>query len=196
MRKPNIFSHMMRWGLLSGTVLALLYSIVVVQVIFDFNIFFLEGWLLLLCILFGGIPGVIIGFLNAVAQYHFQRDSIEPFTLEFIQGNYRRVYFETFLFTMLVGLGMSSFSWLNSDLIEIFILDGLFPSFIAASAATYAAHRYLVRLQYYYEQGGKTKRKEKPKYDIQRLMDDEEQFNAEERRDRVSEADSRQRTKS
>lgn len=176
MRKSNVFWDMMGWGLISGIITA---QMIVMIVFWALTLGFSGGATRLefIPLFWGSLPygipigiisGVMLGFLVALPIWFILRNTSQ----DDIQANRLKVYAVTFMLATLGGLGMTSFVWL--DALSFFFITGLFPSLIAAIILTYAAHRYLLRLSRYYEQEGKTKRKGKPKHDIQRLMDDTE----------------------
>jgi len=143
--KPNPVLHMMKWGAGSGFILALLYMILVLSsssigggLAVLANPFF---WML--AVMYGVIPGLIMGFFIGFMLRSLLLTVPIPFTKADMQSKRVEVYGWTFVLTLFMSLMMIFFFF--GSLSEWLLLGT--PALIAASASTYAAHRYMYRLR-------------------------------------------------
>jgi hypothetical protein len=181
MNKPNIFWHMMGWGFVSGSIS--FYLLIAWPIsngtYWDFvPILDLQIWIIGLAIILGGVTSSILSIFTALAiRYELWRS-----TKIAAQSIYATVFLINSIITLMLLIFVFS--------LDMPLLLYIVPSLSFILLGTYAAHRYLDRLQRYYEQGGKEKRKSKPKHDMNRLEDKE---NIEEASIIEVENDSRQR---
>lgn len=147
--KPNAIWHMVKWGMGSGLILAVLFIFSLVTFFGDISTadalaaLFNPALWLLSCI-FGAIPGAILGFIEGIILEHLTY--VAPMnTKADIERQRFAVYLAIFLTTFLGGLFLMA-TFLFTDTFIVFI-----PPLIAAVAATYAAHRYLFRLRLWSE---------------------------------------------
>ena len=171
MKKPNIFWHMIRWGFVSGTILGVVYLVMLETQVFDAIkiLTYLDIWIF--AAIFGG--GIVLGFVDAVLLWFLIRFLPQILKSDLTQSDRFSVYAMILIIACNGWIG-----WLYLDSIATGIryfsdmrLFSLYPSLLGAMGATFAAHRYLVHLHLYYEQGDKEKRKTKPKHDMSHLED-------------------------
>lgn len=165
-KRPNPFWHMMTWGLSSGFILALSFIVVLLD-FFDagFNNWieiFLSPFIYFLAFVFGGVPGSIMGFFLGLTLWRMLRNVDLPFTKTDMNRKRRVIYGATFSITILLSFFMLSI--LVGGFLDFLTL---IPPFIAATAATYVAHRYMYRLRLW--SGGIDNRKSKAKNDAEAL---------------------------
>lgn len=142
--KPEPITHMITWGMLSGFVLALLYAVWLANAGVLTSVGFLLNpiaWIFAFG--YGAFPGGVMGILVGWFIKQFTADAT---TANALQETRLPVYLVAFFLT----LGIASA--LVAPLLNIFALWVLiFPPFIAATASTYAAHRYLFQQRLYLE---------------------------------------------
>lgn len=168
-KRPNPLWHMMTWGLSSGFILALSYIIILID-FFDGELGDLFSFLpliLWLAVVFGGVPGVVMGFFLGLALWGMLRNSPMPFTKTDMNRKRPAVYGIIFSITLFPSLIITSLiidlDFLGSDF-DVFLW---IPPFIAGIAATYVAHRYMYTLCL--SSGGIDSRKSKAKNEAEAL---------------------------
>ncbi|MEM9952726.1 MAG: hypothetical protein AAF846_14055 [Chloroflexota bacterium] len=176
LERPNIHTHMAKWGLLSGTVLAVLLM-TFLSSLDGFGgliaLIFPPVWILGL--FFGGIPGTILGAIEA----SFIKQYLDDAPLDFNKDDMRHYRSSVYRAAGFVPIAMHIFlslfvamlaGFLGSGLVYFFVFG--VPTLIASAASIYAAHRYMFRLRLHGMRliGGQSHRKEHY-YDTTRLED-------------------------
>ncbi len=154
--RPNLFWHMMSWGLSSGFVLGLSFVIIMINfgdMSFDDVLFYAP--IMVLFVFITSIAGVITGFFLAMILRNLLMYVSLPLTKAQMNQHRISVYGWTFISTFLVYILVA----LPSGHIVVFTLSPL----IAAIAASYVAHRYMYRLRLW--SGGMEHRKSRAKND-------------------------------
>ena len=170
MRKPRLIEYMMVWGLLGGTLLAQLFFVILTAVPSSITeMFFMYSFMCVLAFILGGIPTYLLGLLKTLAIRLLIGDAPIHSDYQDMKTYRLRVYALSFSTIIL----SSSLLYFGSRSAAV-SLGVVLYLFLIVAMLTYAVHRYLLRLQRYYEQAGKSKRKGKPKHEVQRLMDDVE----------------------
>jgi hypothetical protein len=155
MRKPNAIWHMIRWGIGSGTILAMLYIIFMGGLgsnvgVFDILKLLIEPSFWWISFIVGGGAGAILGLLDGLMLWALTRKSSRPFTRATMQAIRYRIYGAVGITTTIAGFMLTALVFGSSGFYYTgFLL--LFPPFIAGIAAAYAAHRYLFRLRLWSE---------------------------------------------
>lgn len=179
-KQPSLFWHMVKWGLMSGTILAALF-ITFISALFDS--FSGVGLLLnpstwFFSFMFGGLVGVFLGAIEATVIQGRVRSLPRPFTkvamLNHRFGIYSRAFIVPLVAHLLISLTIMILGDTEWGFFYGFIIG--IPIIIASIASVYAVHRYLFRLRLYDMQNsdGIGKRKHKAKNDaLVNLLDDE-----------------------
>ncbi|MEL6407122.1 MAG: hypothetical protein AAFR81_22305 [Chloroflexota bacterium] len=159
LKRPSVYKHMMSWGLVSGYFLAWAFTMLFGRVENTFSVMEMLSSLIIgfpLFALFGAIPGVFMSVLIASGMWHWLDEP--PFTLQL--GAKIRIFVATFIMMLILLFlpALLAFSFDNTNVAFIFLT----PPLIASVAATYAAHRYVVRLRrwakFAHDNGEKLKR--------------------------------------
>lgn len=177
-KKPGVFWHMMSWGAVSGTILGTLF--LMFFLLFGASIGEVFSGLLILLIpalIFGGIPGAIIGFIESFFAKRALRDIPEPFTKDDMKDRRWALYRAVFPVPIAFSIILSSFLWFMSG--EALVILGYWfifgiPTIIASIASAYVAHRYLFRLRLWSEKHYARKPKAKnSQIDVNHLLEHE-----------------------
>jgi hypothetical protein len=172
MKHPNAIWHMIRWGFVSGTILAMLFIAFHASLSSPtsaelLKIFF-EPFFWMIALVSGGGAGLILGFIDGVLLLQMTRDVYLPFTQEEMHAVRYKIY-SVIGITSIIGF----YLWIlfAEKSIRVRFTDslGFSTPFIAGIAATYAAHRYLFRLRLWSKKAYEN-RKEKVK-NSERLED-------------------------
>ena len=179
-KQPSLFWHMVKWGLLSGTVLSVLFITFIYGLFDDFNslIVLLNPAIWFLTFFFSGFVGGFLGAIEAtIIQAHIQALP-RPFTkvamLNHRFGIYGRAFIVPLVAHLLISLTIMILGDTEWGFFYGFIIG--IPIIIASIASVYAVHRYLFRLRLYDMQNSDVigKRKHKAKNDaLVNLLDDE-----------------------
>ena len=176
MERPSIFWHMIRWGFLSGTILAVLYSAAFRNDVFEAIDILTDPFTWYFSMWFGGIQGVILGLVDAIALKFLVRRFPRPFTNDAMKSSRFKVYTLVFILTLIVAFIPIVLMWLAINYQGGNIVSNLWfelpPPFIAATAAVYATHRYLFQLRRWDERADDEQRLAMPKQDTNHLVDD------------------------
>ncbi len=171
-KRPNSVLHMVLWGIGGGFILVPAYVVLFIDIVDliccggnDLNGLRLlsqpELWNWTL--LFGVIPGGLIGAILGLNLWNIMRKLDKPLTRDKILDNRSEVYVSSFVFTIIISF------------IIVVILDEIsvfssIPPFLVAIFATYAAHRYMFRLRLWAEKSSKSKSKNTD-IDVSRLAE-------------------------
>lgn len=162
--KPNPIWHMLKWGMGSGVILAMLFG-AMLTLIYLVNLppesltissIFLSAVLLLFGgFFFGVIAGLILGIVDGFfLSYIVVRNTAPPYTQSAKNIHYIVAYISIFILNLFMGISL---------LLQIFGVDAIFiwtiPPLIAAITGVYATDSYLKRLHTWASQFEKPKRK-------------------------------------
>ena len=177
--RPGALWYMLKWGLFSGYSVGLLFSPFLVEfypprgwegipITILLWIFFAGGIVAWLGIILGFINGILLNFLTAGISPQFITEDIHS-RRKFI---YPMVFFIPVIFLLHLFGEIDLTRWSETGFSRAELVN-LIPLPVISGVLTYAAHRYLLKL----EQWGKSLdlRKSKAKNDdYHRLTDDEE----------------------
>ena len=154
MNKPTSpITHMVAWGFVSGTILAMLYIAFIESFAYptsaEFLRFFFDPFFWLISVMVGGGSGLLLGFFAGLALENLMYLTPIPFTRTDMNDIRYKVYRQLGLVTTIGGFVLS-FGFFNQALFSMWFLL-IFPPFIAGIAAAYAGHRYLFRLRLWSE---------------------------------------------
>jgi hypothetical protein len=153
MNKPSSpITHMVTWGFVSGTILAMLYIAFIMSLYStsaELLRVFLDPFFWFISIAFGGGAGVILGFFAGLALEGLVYDAPTPFTRADMNTLRYKVYRQLGSVGTIGGFVLS-FGFFNQALFSMWF-PLIFPPFIAGIAAAYAGHRYLFRLRLWSE---------------------------------------------
>jgi hypothetical protein len=155
--KPEVSEHMIRWGVWSGTVLAVLYQAFFFgwkQDISELFFILTNPVFWAIGLVFAGLPGGIIGWIDGRLLRKLLHDAPLPFSRRAMQSYQTPVYLGLGLLTTLLAFVLLMPAALLS-LIPYHKLPDLIglvaPAPIAGIAAAYAGHRYLFALRLWSE---------------------------------------------
>jgi hypothetical protein len=153
MHKPSPLWHMIRWGFVSGTILAMLYMVFLLGLgsasLIELLTIFFQPFLWVLSLLFGGIPGAVLGFVDGLILGSLLDDVPIPFSRADMKAVRMKVYIPLAVVTTIGGFIIPWGIFYDSMAYLWFLL--FVPPFIAGIAAAYAGHRYLFRLRLWSE---------------------------------------------
>lgn len=104
MQKPNAFIHMILWGFITGTISGFAYPLLMVS----FGIDFAWESLLMMAVLYGALPGLVMGAICGGMIHYFLRD-IEEETFD-KQAEKSRKWVAAFAFFGTTIFMMAAFS--------------------------------------------------------------------------------------
>jgi MFS family permease len=149
MHKPSPLWHMIRWGSVSGTILAMLYMVFILGLgsasLVDLLSVFFQPFLWALSLLFGGVPGAILGFVDGMVLRSLVADAPMPFTRAEMNAVRYKVYAWLGIVTTIGGFVIPWLIFYEAMAYVWFLL--FVPPIIAGIAAAYAGHRYLFALR-------------------------------------------------
>ena len=181
-KKPGAFWHMMSWGVVSGTILGALF-LMFFLLLDNLSISEVLGALPFLGffgLIFGGVPGAILGLIEAFFVENSLSDIPDPFTKEDMKDRRWSVYWSVFPVPIVASIILSLLFWfIGGDALGALIYWFIFgiPTIIASIASAYVAHRYMFRLRLWSE--SRYARKPKMKNELQdtsRLLDNYENY--------------------
>lgn len=177
--RPEPISHMLEWGMLSGSLLCILYLALTVG--FSSPRHLLDpGFLIALLFsayMIGNGLGMILGLIDGIILKFLMRGTPPEFTGEEINSRRNNIYLVLLVIPIIINLILIAPGYINSNFNPEFLplnwtyfFYSAMPSMIAACASIYVANRYLFRLQDWHK--AQDSRKSKIKNEVyHRLMD-------------------------
>lgn len=167
--KPKPLSHMVRWHYFSSiiSIMGSFFLALTLVTLTEFfygrfsfveisAVFFVATIVgIVTSFVFGTIIGWILGLINGALLWVFTRQVTFPYTATDMKYQQRYIYPSMFIATFLVTIFILTNSYNEMNIVFSII------SVIAAIIATYAAHRYLLRLHTWSKQFDVRKRKAK-----------------------------------
>jgi hypothetical protein len=159
MQKPNAILHMTGYGIIYGLLLAMLFiwSILMLNMRgAGMPLPQLFGMVLstaYFALIFGGLPGAVMGFVEGWILWFLTRNVRLPITEAEVTSR-RNTAFIAIGGLTFIGMGALLLSLLGISFVTII------PPFIAGAAAVYAVHRYFLKLRTW-GSAGKAKNKAK-----------------------------------